>query len=257
MQAPPIHVEPTDRHIRVRRGDLVLADSHRAQLLVWFGPGVLPTYAIPADDVAVEHLRPSADPAGLPHTTAHDVVADTELAGVAFRFDEPPEPLAALDGWWTFAWEAGLAWFEEATEVHVHARDTRKRVDAIPSDRHIRVEVGDTTVAESERPLALFETMLPTRWYLPFEDVRTDLLEPSGLTTSCPYKGTATYWSLRVGDTLHEDIAWSYPDPIVANPRIAGLVCFFNERVDLTVDGERVERPDTPWSVGRGGFEPP
>ena len=264
MKPPPTFVEPSPRHIRVRAGDLTIADSRRALLVGWYGNGILPTYAIPPEDVAVEHLRPAADPTGLPHAIAHDVVAGRDLPGVAFRFDDPPEPLTPIAGHWTFAWEAGLSWFEEALEVRVHARDTRKRVDVLPSDRHVRVEVATSgsgtdrvLVAESHRPHALFETTLPTRWYLPFEDVRTDLLVPSDVTTMCPYKGTASYWSLRIGDALHEDIAWSYPEPVPECPRIAGLLCFFNERVDLTVDGERVERPDTPWSVGRGGFEPP
>jgi uncharacterized protein (DUF427 family) len=103
-------------------------------------------------------------------------------------------------------------------------------------------------LAESRRPHALFETWLPTRWYLPLEDVRQELLLPSPTVTQCPYKGTASYWSAQVGPTLHEDLAWTYPDPIIENPRIAGLVAFFNERVDLTIDGVRQERPLTPWS---------
>ena len=141
-----------------------------------------------------------------------------------------------------------MRWFEEAMEVHVHARDPRKRVDVLPSDRHIRVELDGELLAESHSPHALFETNLPTRWYLPREDVRFELLEPSITVTRCPYKGSAVYWSAHIGDTLHRDLAWSYPEPIIECPRIAGLVCFFNERVDLVVDGERLERPDTEWS---------
>jgi uncharacterized protein (DUF427 family) len=92
--------------------------------------------------------------------------------------------------------------------------------------------------------------MLPIRWYLPAEDVLPGVLEPSDRVTRCPYKGTASYFSARVGGALHRDIAWTYPDPVVGCPRIAGLVAFFNERVDLVIDGERQERPVTPWSPG-------
>ena len=247
----PVVVEPTPRWVRVRAGDRVVADSRRALLLSWYGPGMLPTYCLPAADVASDLLVPAADPGpGLGGVTVpHDVRAGrTTLAGVAHLFRDPPPPLAALDGHWTFAWEAGLRWYEEALEVRVHARDPHKRVDVVPSERHVQVAVGGTVVADSRRPHALFETGLPTRWYLPPEDVDQAPLEPSETVTMCPYKGTARYWSVRVGDALHHDLAWSYPEPVVECPRIAGLVCFFNERVDLTVDGEPVERPRTPWS---------
>jgi uncharacterized protein (DUF427 family) len=121
-------------------------------------------------------------------------------------------------------------------------------VDTLRSSRRVEVAIAGTTVASSARPLLLFETSLPTRYYLPFADVRTELFEASDLVTSCPYKGTARFWSVRVADTVVPDIAWSYPDPIPENPKIKDLVCFFNERVDLVVDGVALERPDTPWS---------
>jgi uncharacterized protein (DUF427 family) len=119
----------------------------------------------------------------------------------------------------------------------------------MPSDRHVRIELDGEVVAESSRAHALFETTLPTRWYFPPDDVRRALLVPSDTVTSCPYKGTARYWSVQVGDTLHRDLAWSYPEPVVECPRIAGLVSFFNERVDVVVDGVTERTPRTPWSV--------
>ncbi len=139
--------------------------------------------------------------------------------------------------------------YEEEEEVFVHARDPYKRVDAIASSRHVEVSVGGVTVADSRRPILLFETMLPTRYYLPREDVRMDVLQSSDTKTRCPYKGIASYWSARVGDRLVLDIVWSYPDPIKENPKIKELMCFFNERVDLTVDGELRPRPRTKWST--------
>ena len=117
------------------------------------------------------------------------------------------------------------------------------------------VRAGGQVLADSVRPLLLFETTLPTRYYLPFEDVRTELFEASDATSVCPYKGRARYWSIRVGDTFVKDAAWSYPDPIPENPKVRDLVAFFQERVDIVVDGEALARPATPWAVADGVAE--
>jgi uncharacterized protein (DUF427 family) len=253
IEVPSQRLEPTPRWIRVRVGDDWLADSRDALLLVWYDAGRLPTYCLPPLSVREDLLTPSPSgtsaPAGF--MVPHDARAGTNvLEGTAFLLRDPPAPFAAADGYWTFAWhDTRLEWYEEATRVHVHARDPRHRVDAIPSGRHVRVELDGELLAESHRATALFETTLPTRWYFPPEDVRRDVLEPSDTVTQCPFKGVARFFSVRVGGQLHRDLAWSYPDPIAENPRIAGLVCFFNERVDLVVDGEHVRRPFTPWSL--------
>ena len=214
--------------MRVRSGAEWVADSRRALLLAWYGPGMLPTYCFPPEDVRPELLPALGD-------------AAIELRGL-------PAPVAAANGMWTFAWDRRVQWFEEAMEVFVHAKDTSKRVDVVPSERHVRVEIAGELVAESRRPHALFETTLPTRWYLPSQDVRMELLEPSDTVSQCPYKGTARYWSVRAGGQLHRDVVWSYPEPVPECPRIAGMICFFNEKVDLTIDGVREQRPHTPWS---------
>jgi uncharacterized protein (DUF427 family) len=234
----------------VRAANTEIANSRRALLLAWYGPGMLPTYCLPTEDVATELLRPHGTPATDGFMVDHDLHAgDVVLARAARLFHCAPAPLEALNDHWTFTWDAGLSWFEEALEVHVHARDPAKRVDVVPSDRHVIVQLDGETVAESRRPHALFETWLPTRWYLPFEDVRQDLLVASDTVTRCPYKGTATYSSMRIGATVHRDIAWTYERPIPECPRIAGLLAFFNEKVDLILDGERQHRPRTPWSI--------
>ncbi len=244
-------VEPTPRWVRVGLGDELVADSRRALLHVQYGPGALPrsflpTYYLPLDDVVPGRLtEPVEEPGGL---TVWTVRAGGHRAdGAAWAHRTPPEPLAALAGLVTFSWRDPLTWFEEDEPLIAHARDPHKRVDVVPSSRHVRVEVDGELLAESRQPLLLFETALPVRYYLPPDDVRVPLL-PSETRSVCPYKGVARWWSAQVGDRLFEDIAWSYPRPVPENPRIAGLICFRNERVDLTVDGERLDRPVTPWS---------
>ena len=147
-----------------------------------------------------------------------------------------------------FFWNKVDAWYEEDDEVFVHARDPYHRVDVLNSSRHVRVVVDGLTVAESSRPRLLFETGLPTRYYIPKVDVRMDVLEPTDTTTACPYKGRASYWSVKVGDRLLKDLAWGYPAPIPECPKIENLVSFYNEKVDIYVDGELQATPVTQWS---------
>jgi uncharacterized protein (DUF427 family) len=243
-------VEPSPRWIRVRLGDELVADSRRALLHVQYGPSELPCTFLPTYYLPPEDVRPGVlvgqeeDGAGL--TTWSVQAGERRAERAAWMHGHPPEPLAALANMVTFSWR-DLTWFEEEESLFAHARDPHKRVDVAPSTRHVRVESDGELLAESDRPLLLFETTLPVRYYLPPEDVRAELL-PSATVSSCPYKGAAAWWSARVGDRVIEDVAWSYPTPIPENPRIAGLVCFRNERVDMVVDGERLERPVTPWS---------
>jgi uncharacterized protein (DUF427 family) len=243
-------VEPTPRWIRVRLHGELVADSRDALLYVQYGPGVLPrtflpTYFVPSDD-----LQPGVlvdrheDDSGL--TTWTVEAGGRRVERGAWMHIEPPPPLEALAGLMTFSWH-DLTWLEEDEPLQAHARDPHTRVDVAPSSRHVRVELDGEVLAESTRPLLLFETALPTRYYLPAEDVVAELM-PSQTVSVCPYKGVARWWSVRVGDRVVEDLAWSYPTPIPENPRIAGLQCFLNEKVDLVVNGERQERPVTPWS---------
>jgi uncharacterized protein (DUF427 family) len=243
-------VEPTPRWIRVRVGGELVADSHRALLHVEYGPGVLPrsflpTYYVPAEDVMPGALVDPVEETGL--TAWAVVAAGLRADDAAWTHHRPQSPLEALAGMVTFSWTDPVAWFEEDEPLLAHARDPHKRVDVVASSRAVRVEIDGVLVAESRRPLVLFETTLPVRYYLPPDDVLVELV-PSMTRSVCPYKGVAAWWSARIGDREAEDIAWSYPSPVPENPRIAGLVCFRNERVDLTVDGQKLERPVTPWS---------
>jgi uncharacterized protein (DUF427 family) len=113
------------------------------------------------------------------------------------------------------------------------------RIVITPTDVHVEVTVNGHRLAESDRPVILEETGLPARYYFPREDVRTDLLRPSSRVTTCPFKGQASYWSIEIGDERHDDLVWSYETPIPAAEQIADLMCFYNERVDLVINGER------------------
>jgi uncharacterized protein (DUF427 family) len=250
FQTPAPAVEPTPRWVRVRVAGTWLADSRRALLLTWFGPGRLPTYCFPPGDVRADLLTGAGDTAPDGVSTRYDLTVDGRtLAGAASVFQDPPPQLADLRDHVTFSWrDPEVEWFEEAQPVFAHPRVPTHRVDAVPSERHVRIEVDGVTLAESGRPVAVFETGLPTRWYLPREDVRMDLLEPTGTVTACPYKGTARWWSARTPAGTRTDLAWSYPEPVVEAPLLAGLVAFFDEHVDVHLDGAPQARPRTPWS---------
>jgi uncharacterized protein (DUF427 family) len=132
--------------------------------------------------------------------------------------------------------------------VFTHPRDPYTRIDVLASSRHVRVEVDGTTLAESTSPRLLFATGLPVRYYLPKTHVRIDLLTPTGTVSHCPYKGQAEYWSVRTGERVHDDLAWSYRAPFPESQKIAGLITFYDEKTDVYVDGARQERPRTKFS---------
>jgi uncharacterized protein (DUF427 family) len=164
-------------------------------------------------------------------------VNDRHVDNAARAYINPTGDREALAGHVTFTWDAMDSWYEEDEEVFVHPRDPYTRVDTVHSSRHIRVEVEGQVVAESYRPVFLYETGLRTRYYIPKQDVRMDLLEPSPTLTRCPYKGIAHYWSVNAGDHVVEDVVWGYPNPIPECSRIENLLSFYNERVDVYLDG--------------------
>jgi uncharacterized protein (DUF427 family) len=123
------------------------------------------------------------------------------------------------------------------------------RITITPAEVHVEISVDGVKLAESNRPVLLEETGLPTRYYLPREDVRTDLLRPTSSETTCPFKGQASYWSAEVDGRTHDDLVWTYERPIPEAEGITGLMAFLTERVDLIVDGEAQDRPQTPWTT--------
>ena len=244
-----VRIETGSKRVRAFLGGEVVADT-TAPLLVWERP-YYPSYYFPLADVRAGLLE--ADHGAVVRSPSRGdgrtftIRAGGQVAhGAAVRFDESPiEPLRdaiRLD------WDAMDAWFEEDEEVFTHPRDPYTRVDILPSSRHVRVEVDGVRIAESASPRLLFETGLPVRYYLPKPHVRMDLLTRTDTATHCPYKGRAEYWSVRAGDEVHEDLAWSYRTPLPESQKIAGLVCFYNEKVDLHVDGVRQDRPSTKFA---------
>jgi uncharacterized protein (DUF427 family) len=230
-------VEPGQKRIRAYvDGELVADTIH--PLLVWEVP-YYPTYYWPAADVRAK-LEPT-EQAGV-----FDLVtARRTIPAVARQFDEStPE----LHGTVRLEWSAMDEWLEEDEPIYTHARDPYKRVDILASSRHVRVELDGVVLADSHSPRLLFETGLPARYYLPLSDLTTGLLVPSPKQTHCPYKGMAEYWSVQIGDTRHDNIVWIYRAPLPESQKIAGLACFYNERVDLYVDGVLQERARTPFS---------
>jgi uncharacterized protein (DUF427 family) len=127
---------------------------------------------------------------------------------------------------------------------------TGHTITITPADVRVEISVDGTKIAESDRPVLLDETGLPTRYYLPPEDVRSEYLRPSDSETTCPFKGRASYWSVEIDGRVHADLLWSYADPIPQAEGVRGLVSFYNERVDLVVDGTPSRRPETPFSPG-------
>ena len=268
-----LRYEPTSKRIRAVLDGGTVVDTTRA-LLIWEPRRIVPSYAVPADDIAAELApadaaaadvpgaigarlpelsgRPVLDPS-IPFAvhTAEGQVVDL-LAGDQRRPGAGYCPADAdLAGYVILDFSALDSWYEE-DEVNVaHPKDPFHRIDVLASSRQVRLELDGQVLAESSRPMMLFETMLPTRYYLPREDIKAALI-PSHTRTYCAYKGQASYWSVAPGGGQLDDIAWTYRDPRHDATQVRGLIAFFDERIDVTLDGVRLERPITPWSAGPG-----
>ena len=260
-----LRYEPVTRRVRASLDGVPVLDTTDA-VLVWEPKRVVPMYAVPRADVIADLVPcdPAEPPSDLPpvlgpvnfawhHTPGqdHDVVVDgRSFPHAAFTPADPD-----LGGRVVVEW-APFSWVEEAQPVVGHPHDPFKRIDLLVSDRHVVVSLGGVRLADTRRAVALHETHIPVRWYVPHDDVATDLLVGSGSTTTCAYKGHAAYVSLRpdavptVGAD-GDDIAWTYPHPLDEVAAIKGMFCFYSERTDLELDGEAVPRPVTPWSSPR------
>jgi len=241
-----LYLEPTPKRIRAVIDGETVADSSRAMLLQ--ESGLMPLYYFPPEDVRTDLLEPTDKHTHCPkkgdasYYTAR--VGDRVVENVAWYYPDPIEDAPPIKDLIAFYWDRIDQWFEEDEQVYGHARDPYHRVDVRASSRHVKVMLDGETLAESTRAMPLFESNLPVRWYLPPEDVIAQL-EPSDSTTICPYKGFASYRSVRLADgKLLDDLIWCYDDPLPEATPIAGLMCFYNERVDLELDGELQERPE-------------
>jgi uncharacterized protein (DUF427 family) len=242
-----IRVEPGHKWVRAYLGGELVLDTRRPRL-VW-EVAYYPAYYVPVEDVRAELVATGGTRDSESRGTAeiYDVkVAVATAPGAAWRY--PESPITALRDLVRFDWDAMDEWLEEAEPVYTHPRDPYSRVDILASTRHVEVSLDGVALADSHSPRILFETHLPPRYYLPLPDVRLDLLIPSSTTSHCPYKGTASYWSVKVDGQVYEDIVWCYRTPLPESQKIAGLVCFYNEKVDIRLDGELQARPRTKFS---------
>ena len=242
-----VRVEQGAKRVRIYLAGRLVADTRRP-FLVWEVP-YYPAYYLPLADVVAE-LEPIGKTAHSP-SRGEAQIFDVRVEGAtaesaAKRY--PDSPLEQLRDLVRFNWNAMDEWLEEDEPVYVHPRDPYTRVDILASSRHVRVAVDGVTVGDSVRPRILFETGLPPRYYLPLSDIRAELLIPSDTQTHCPYKGTAGYWSVDTGHGMHRDLVWIYRTPLPESQKIAGLACFYNEKVDIYLDGELQERPRTKFS---------
>jgi uncharacterized protein (DUF427 family) len=246
--------EPVDGRIRAVLGGVEVVDSTRA-VLVWEPRRIIPSYAVPISD-----LRGDLTPA--PPEDGHDVPGILH-PGIPFRVHSGAgEPLSLsvggvtrpgavfrpadpdLDGHVVLDFAAFDIWYAEDEELVAHPRDPYHRIEARRTSRKTRIELDGVLLAESSRAVLVYETSLPTRFYLPAEDVVADQV-PSARRTACAYKGEASYLSFSVNGRERRDLAWSYPEPLDGLEKIRGLVAFFDDVLDVYVDGRRRERPRT------------
>ena len=241
------HVEPVPRRIRgVLAGEMVFDTTGARYVWEW---SYYPQYYIPVADVrrdllviegAHQSSRGAVEVYGLQVKDVHRPHAARLLTESSVH---------GLSGTVRFEWAALDAWFEEDERVFVHPRNPYTRVDAIRSTRTVRIELDGAVLAESSSPVMVFETGLPTRYYLNRTEMNFAHLVATRTVTECPYKGTTSaYWSVRVGETVHPDLAWSYDFPTRALSPIAGLIAFYNEKVDILLDGQQLSRPKTHFS---------
>ena len=260
-----LRIHPIRKWVRANAGDRTIVDSRRVRL-VWEPRRIVGSYAVPEQDVAgelvaaettaaeerpvaLEHGAGVLDPSSAfaAHTAAGTALTirtpDGDLPGAAFRPDDPD-----LAGYVIVDWDAFTQWYEEDQPVMGHPHDPFDRIDCLRSSRRVQLSHQGVNLADTGQPTLLFETPLPTRFYMPRSDVAMDLLEPTDSHTVCAYKGRARYWSARIGTDVLTDIAWSYEDPLHEAAPVRDLIAFYTERLDLTVDGEPQPRPRTPWS---------
>jgi uncharacterized protein (DUF427 family) len=244
-----LYFEPSPRRLRGMFAGETVVDSRRVRIM--HERGHLPRAYFPRADVRTELLLPTDHRTHAPGKGEAVYwslrVGDRVAENAAWSYPDPPAGAPPLGEYLALFVRALDAWLEEDEPMLGHVRDPYHRVDVVNTSRQVRVALGRTVLADSGRTRVIFETGLPPRWYFPSADVTAELV-PSELRTVCAYKGEAEYHSVRLGDELYENLAWTYTRPRHDAAGVAGYVAFFNERVDVTVDGEPDTHQRTPWS---------
>jgi uncharacterized protein (DUF427 family) len=241
MPRDRITLVPTEKRLRVVSGGVTVADS--AATLLLLETGHRPVYYFPRDHVRMDLLQPTNHRSHCPYKGDASYFSLKANGGMVenavWSYERPIDGMDPIAGRLAFYWGKVDRWLEEDEEIFGHPRDPFHRVDVVPSSREVRVVFAGETVARTRRALFLFETGLPVRYYVPQADVRMDLMTPTATTSICPYKGRASYWSLRVGDHTAADAAWAYMEPLPECPRIKGHVAFYPQKVER-IEVERI-----------------
>jgi uncharacterized protein (DUF427 family) len=250
-----VRTERIDKWVRAYVDEVIVAES-RAPLLFWEEHFPVPGYAFRRNEVRTDLLQESRDdpprepffflPKG-PVSQWYDLTIGERIIPHAAWIRDTPELSEML----VLSWQPGILdrWLEEDEPVAGHPRDPHKRVEALASSRHVVVELNGVLLADTRHPVLLFETGLPTRYYVPNEHVNYSVLERTSNRSLCPYKGIADrYWSVS-GQPDATDLAWSYSAPLPAVAKVAGMVAFYNELVDITVDEVLQPRPESPFAA--------
>ena len=224
------------RRVRAVLGGQTVVDTTRAMLL--HETGLRPQVYVPLEDIRADLIQPTDHHTYCPFKGTASYwsvrVGERVAENAVWGYPEPNPESAWLRGYAGFYWDRLDEWFDEDERAEGHLRDPYHRVDVRRSSRHVRVLLGDQVIAETTRPMLLSETGLPNRFYIPAEDVRQDLLQPSDKHTTCAYKGTASYWSVRVGNKELADAVWSYPHAEGDSAAVSGYLSFLHD--DLTIE---------------------
>ncbi|WP_116809793.1 DUF427 domain-containing protein [Steroidobacter cummioxidans] len=259
VSANRILIEPSPRWVRVKFNNVVVGNTKRALLVHELVPNgwKAPAYFFPKADIRSDLLTFSGQDEAVgragPVTFHHIEASGKRYENAALTYDEPLPGTETLADHVGFVWRKADEWLEEEETIYQHPRDPYHRVDALPSSRHIRIELGGEVIADTRRPVIVYETGLRPRYYIPRTDVREEFLERTNRHTRCPYKGEASYWSASIGGRTYDNIVWAYPHTFPGVSSIAGLLSFYNENVDAVyVDG--VKEVAQRWNGGADAF---
>ena len=241
---------PVAKRLRVEVGGVTVADTRRG-LILWESEH-LPVYYFPLRDIRMDLMKRTDHASVCPYKGTAEyyslAIGGRTVENMLWRYATPIPECPPIGDYAAFYWNKADRWLEEDEEVFVHARDPYKRIDCLQSSARVEISLDGVRLADSRRAVMLFETGLPTRYYLPIEEVSPGVLSTSDHATRCPYKGKAGYHHVTLGGKRHDNIVWFYADPVPEAGKIKGRVCFYNEIVDITLDGERLARPVTAFS---------